>query len=376
MTCPRSLKGRPVNHKRYSATIALLVVSAISLAGCAANEGGAPAGGSSSSSSSLSGTLNGIGSSAQGQAQTVWAAGFQTKNPGVTINYDPQGSGAGRKSFISGAADFAGSDAALSDEELKSTFAGCAAGSSALDLPVYISPIAIAYNIKGVHSLKLDAPTIAGIFKGAIKRWNDPAITGQNPGVALPDAPITVVHRSDDSGTTENFTDYLSVNAKGVWDAGKTQTFPYNVGDAAKGTSGVADATRNGSNTITYIDASGASGLDLAQLKVGNEYVKLSASGAAAVVAASPAVAGRKPNDLAIAIDRTDTEKGAWPLVLVSYMITCADYKDQAKADLIKAYAGYVVSDQAQAAAAKQAGSAPLAADLAAKVRTAIASIK
>lgn len=363
-----------MNHKRYSAPIALLIVSAIALTGCAANEGGAPAGGSSSSS--LSGTLNGIGSSAQGQAQTVWAAGFQTKNPGVTINYDPQGSGAGRKSFISGAADFAGSDAALSDENLKSTFEGCAAGSSALDLPVYISPIAIAYNVDGVDTLKLDAPTIAGIFKGTITRWNDPAITGQNAGVKLPDAPITVVHRSDDSGTTQNFTEYLSANAKAVWDAAPSQTYPYKVGDAAKGTSGVADATRNGSNSITYIDESGASGLKVAQLKVGNDYVKLSAEGAAAVVAASPLVDGRKPNDLAIAIDRTNTEKDAWPLVLVSYMITCDEYKDQAKADLVKAYANHIVSDEGQAAAAKEAGSAPLAADLAAKTRTAIASIK
>lgn len=364
-----------MNHKRYSAPLALLVLSALTLTGCAANEGGTPSGGSSSGGG-LTGTLNGIGSSAQGVAETVWAAGFQTANPNVTVNYDPQGSGAGRKSFMSGAADFAGSDAALSDAELAKTFNGCATGSSALDLPVYISPIAIAYNVAGVKDLKLDAPTIAGIFKGTITTWNDPAITAQNQGAALPNAPITVVHRSDDSGTTENFTDYLAANAKGVWDAGTTQTFPYKVGDAAKGTSGVADATRNGSNTITYIDESGATGLSLAQLKVGNDYVKISPKGAAAVVAASPMASGRKANDLAVAIDRTNTDKGAWPLVLVSYLITCTEYKDAATADLVKAYAGHVASDAGQTAAADKAGSAPMAADLAAKVKSAIDSIK
>jgi phosphate transport system substrate-binding protein len=277
---------------------------------------------------------------------------------------------------MSGAADFAGSDAALSDKELAGSFSGCAAGSKAIDLPVYISPIAIAYNVHGVQNLKLDASTIAGIFKGAITKWNDPAITAQNPGASLPDAGITVVHRSDDSGTTQNFTEYLSATAKDVWTAAPSQTYPYTVGDAAKGTSGVADATRNASNSITYIDESGASGLSIAKLKVGADYVSISAAGAAAVVAASPMVAGRTSNDLAVAIDRTNTQTKAWPLVLVSYLITCQHYNDAAKAKLVKAYAGYVASAPAQKAAAKQAGSAPLAAGLAAKVRTAIASIR
>lgn len=365
-----------MKHRRYTAPVGLLVAGALCLTGCAANETNASARSTSSGSANLSGTLNGIGSSAQGAAQTVWAAGFQTANPAVTVNYDPQGSGAGRTSFISGAADFAGSDAALSSEELTKTFAGCAPGSSALDLPVYISPIAIAYNIAGVDDLRLDAPTIAGIFKGTITNWSDPAITAQNPGAKLPDAHITVVHRSDDSGTTQNFTEYLSANAKNIWDAAPSQTYPYKVGDAAKGTSGVADATRNGSNSITYIDESGASGLSIARVKVGNDYVKPSANGAAAVVAASPLVSGREAHDLAIAIDRTDTKPHAWPLVLVSYFITCTHYKHAAKADLVKAYATHIVSAGAQAAAAKQVGSAPLAADLAAKVRTAIDSIR
>lgn len=241
---------------------------------------------------------------------------------------------------------------------------------------MYISPIAIAYNVAGLSDLKLDAPTIAAIFKGDIAAWNDLAIAGQNPGAPLPDAPITVVHRSDDSGTTQNFAEYLSANAKGVWDAGPSQTYPYDVGDAAKGTSGVADATRSASNSITYIDESGASGLSIAQLLVGDTYASISAAGAAAAVAASPLMAGRNANDLAVAIDRTNTDEGVWPLVLVSYLVLCQQYQDPATAKLVKAYAGFIVGDAAQAAAAKEAGSAPLSADLAARVRQAIGSIQ
>jgi phosphate transport system substrate-binding protein len=364
-----------VNLKRYGVAVAILATAAISLTACASNEA-APAATSSKSAAALTGTLNGIGSSAQGAAETTWIAGIQTSNPGLTVNYDPQGSGAGRTSFIGGSADFAGSDAALSTTELASTFVGCAAGTKAIDLPVYISPIAIAYNVAGVTALKLDAPTIAGIFSGAIKTWNDPAIAGQNAGVNLPSAPITVVHRSDDSGTTQNFTDYLSANAPSVWTKPVSQTYPYPVGDAAKGTSGVAAATKAAANSITYIDESGAAGLSIAQLKVGSSYVKISAAGAAAVVAASPITSGRAANDMAITINRTDTSKNAWPMVLVSYLIACQQYKDAAQGSLVKAYANYVVSPEAQKAAATQAGSAPLSTALASKVSGAIATIK
>ncbi|ROQ37519.1 phosphate ABC transporter substrate-binding protein (PhoT family) [Frondihabitans sp. PhB188] len=365
-----------MNIKRVGSIAAIALVGTIALSSCASNEDAAP-GSSSSGGTSLSGTINGIGSSAQGVAETTWAAGFQEANgTGVTVNYDPQGSGAGRTSFISGAADFAGSDAALSDDEIKSTFAGCAADSKAIDLPVYISPIAVAYNVDGLKDLILDADTIAGIFSGKITKWNDSAITKLNPDATLPSASITVVHRSDDSGTTQNFTEYLAAEAKSVWTKPASQTFPYSVGDAAKGTSGVADATKNSKNSITYIDESAATGLSVSQLVVGGTATKISADGAAAVVAKSPLVEGRADNDLAINIDRTLTDSGDWPMVLVSYMIACDTYKDSAKGDLVKAYATYAASDAGQKAAAAQAGSAPLDSDLAAKVATAAATIK
>lgn len=364
-----------MNLKRLYAPAAVLAVAALTLTACASNESSSPAT-TSAAATNYSGTLNGIGSSAQAVAQTTWTAGFQQANSKVTINYNPQGSGAGQQSFIAGSADFAGSDAALSSDQLSSTFAGCAANSKALDLPVYISPIAIAYNLPGVKDLKLDASTIARIFSGKITTWNDSAITSQNSGVTLPSSPITVVHRSDNSGTTFNFTDYLHSAAPSDWPQAASQPFPYQVGDAAKGTSGVAADIKSNANTIGYLDESATAGLSIAQLKVGKNYVKISAQGAADVVANSPLATGRPANDLAIAINRNDTSSGAWPLVLVSYLIVCQNYKTSATADLVKGYINYVVSSDAQKAAQAQAGSAPLASSLAAKVVKSVETIK
>ena len=365
----------PTTFTRLGSIAVLAVAASIVLSSCASNETPAPKP-SDSSAPVLSGSISGIGSSAQGAAETAWAADFQTANAGVTVNYDPQGSGAGRTSFISGAADFAGSDAALKDAELATPSPLCAAGTKAIDLPVYISPIAIVYNVDGLKTLKLDSPTIAGIFKGAITKWNDPKIASQNSGASLPDVAITVVHRSDDSGTTQNFTDFLASTSGGVWDKPAGQTYPYPVGDAAKGSSGVADAVKNSANSIAYLDESAATGLGIAQLKVGSDYVTINAAGAADVVAKSQLVLGREKSDLAIDINRTVATKNAWPLVLVSYLIVCNQYADAAKGTLVKAYASYVASAAGQASAAKTAGSAPISTQLAADVAAAIATIK
>jgi phosphate transport system substrate-binding protein len=176
-----------VKISRLGSAAALAAVTALALSSCAANE--APAAGGSSAST-LEGTLNGIGSSAQGSAQEAWTKAFQTANTGVTINYSPDGSGAGREAFMAGGqnANFAGSDRALKTDELTGTFGQCADGTSAIDVPNYISPIAMVFKIDGVKELNLDAATAAGIFKGTITKWNDPAITALNPDAKLPDA--------------------------------------------------------------------------------------------------------------------------------------------------------------------------------------------
>ncbi|WP_307042116.1 phosphate ABC transporter substrate-binding protein PstS [Agromyces ramosus] len=348
-------------------TIVAVAMTAALLSGCAVNEQG-------DTESALSGTLDAAGSSAQGAAQDAWVAGFQRANGSVTINYDPAGSGAGREQFIVGAVGYAGSDSALSREEVDGPLARCTEESGAIDLPVYLSPIVLAYNIEGVDRLQLDADTIAGIFAGTIERWNDPSITSLNPGAPLPDARIAPVHRSDDSGTTENFTDYLAEAAPEAWPFEPDDAFPVE-GEAAQGNSGIAAVIRDGVNVIGYLDASRADGLDVASLAVGDAFVAPSAEAAAAVVDVSPMEPGRADDDLVIDIDRATTEPGVYPLVLVSYVIACRQYAQANEGQLVGAYLEWVASAVGQDAAADDAGSAPISPALRERVEAAIAGI-
>ncbi|MFC6357012.1 phosphate ABC transporter substrate-binding protein PstS [Luethyella okanaganae] len=364
-----------MNFKRYGRPAVIAVAAALALSSCAANEGGTTAP-TKEAGPALSGTLNAAGASSQGAAQEAWIAAFQTSNPDLTINYDPSGSGAGRGTFIAGGSDFAGSDSFLKDEELAGTFGSCAPGTKAVDLPVYISPIAVIFNIEGVKNLSLDADTLAKIFKGEITVWNDPAIAALNSGTTLPATPITAVHRSDDSGTTKNFTDYLFQVAPTVWDQKPADPFPYKTGEGAQGTSGVVDAVTNGVGTIGYADASRAGKLGVAKIKVGSKFVGYTAEAAAAVVNDSPLVTGRGANDLAIALDRKTTDPTHYPLVLVSYAIVCTEYADAAQGELVKGYVGYMASAAGQAEAASAAGAAPLSKELQTKVADVIAAIK
>ncbi|QNO37930.1 phosphate ABC transporter substrate-binding protein PstS [Protaetiibacter sp. SSC-01] len=359
---------------RTGGIAALALVGALALSSCAANE--APASGDEGDGSTLSGTFNGAGASSQASAQDAWIAAFQTANPDVTINYEPSGSGAGRETFIAGGSDWAGSDSALSDDELAETFAACAADATAIDIPTYISPIAVIFNVEGVDELNLDAATLAKIFTGDITNWNDPAIAALNEGTTLPDLAITAVHRSDDSGTTKNFADYLNQVAPEVWTEKPADAFPFQSGEGAQGTSGVVDAVANGRGTIGYADASRAGELSTARIKVGDEFVAYTPEAAAAVVAGSPLVEGREANDLAFTLDRKTTDPSHYPLVLVSYSIACTEYADAAKGEFVKAYLGYITSPEGQQVAAESAGAAPLSDDLSAKVAEAIASIK
>ena len=356
---------------RFGAIAAIALAGAFALSSCAANE--TPGG--DEPTTDLSGTLDGAGASSQGSAQEAWIAAFQTANSDVTINYDPSGSGAGREAFIAGGVAFAGTDSALKQEEIDGGFAGCVPDTGYIQVPAYISPIAVIFNVEGVDELNLDAATIAKIFKGEITSWDDPAIAALNEGTTFPSAPITAVHRSDDSGTTKNFADYLNKVAPEVWDAEPADPFPYQTGEAAQGTSGVVDAVTNGSNTIGYADASKAGDLGTANIKVGEEFVAYSPEGSAAVVEGSPAGDTASDTDLAIKLDRETTDPSHYPLVLVSYIITCVEFEDAEVAPLVKSYITYITSEEGQAEAASSAGAAPISADLSAKVATALEAI-
>jgi phosphate transport system substrate-binding protein len=353
------------------------LVGTLALTACgAANEETAGGGSASTTGSSteLSGTLNGAGASSQQAAMQGWTAGYSGVQPGVTVNYDPVGSGGGREQFIAGGTDFAGSDAALDEEELTAAQERCAGG-EVFELPNYISPIAVVYNLEGVDELNLSPEVVAGIFDQKITNWNDPAIAADNPDVTLPDLPITPVNRSDESGTTENFTEYLAAAAGGAWSYEPDGNWPVAGGEAAQGTSGVVSAVSGGNGTIGYADLSQAGELGVADIGVGEEFVTPSPEAAAAVVENSQRLEGRGQYDFAIELARDTAESGSYPIVLVSYHIGCIAYDDQEKAGLVKDFMGYVISAEGQQAAAEAAGSAPISDALREQAQTAVDAI-
>ncbi|MCH1866040.1 phosphate ABC transporter substrate-binding protein PstS [Nocardioides sp. CFH 31398] len=340
--------------------IAAVALTAV-LAGCGAGNEEGSGGGGGAEETGLSGTIAGAGASSQEAAQGAWQSGFLDANPDVTVNYDPIGSSGGREQFIDGGVAFAGSDAYMDDEELAAATERCG-GTDPIEVPAYVSPIAVIFNLEGVDELQLDPETITGIFEGDITTWDDPAIAATNDGVELPSTDITPVHRGDDSGTTENFTEYLA--AAGGWSEEPSDVWPIQGGEAATGTSGVVEAVGGGDGTIGYADASQAGDLSAASVQVGDEFVAPSPEAAAEIINASPRVEGREANSMAVDIDRETEEAGVYPVVLASYMIACETYEDADEAELVKAYLSYVVSPDGQQAAAETAGSAPLSDDV------------
>jgi phosphate transport system substrate-binding protein len=328
---------------------------------------------------SVSGEIAGAGSSAQQAAQEAWIAEFENENSGVTISYDPVGSGGGREQFIAGGTAYAGSDAALSTEEgeLEKAEARCATG-QLIEIPDYISPIAVIYNLPGVEDLQLDPETLAMIFSQEIESWNDKAIAADNPGVELPDTRITPVNRSDESGTTENFTEYLSEVVPDVWSYEVSGDWPVKGGEAASGTSGVVEAVAAGEGAIGYADASQAGELGVAKIKVGQEYAEPTPEAAAKVLEESPLDKELSPGKYTIAykLDRKTEAEGVYPIVLTSYLIACTKYDSADEAAAVKAYLEYVISPEGQELAAEQAGSAPLSSALTSKVAPAIEAIE
>jgi len=335
-------------------------------------------GGSDSSaapSGPVSGTLIGAGASSQAAAMQGWQAGFQEANPDATIEYDPVGSGGGRETFLAGGSDFAGSDAYLKDEELEASKEVCGED-GAIDLPHYVSPIVVAFNLPDIDTLNLSPAAMAGIFAGQITAWNDEAIAADNPDVELPDTAINPVHRSDESGTTQNFTQYLAAVAPDVWTEEPEQEWPSGFGgEGAQGTSGVVAAIAAGEGSIGYADASQVVDLGTANVQVGEEWVPYSPEAAAKLLDVSEPVEGRGEYDVAYDLVRDTTEAGVYPIALVSYHVVCLHYDDQAKADLVKAFMTYVGSAEGQQAAAEAAGSAPLSDTVLAKVEAATAQI-
>lgn len=329
---------------------------------------------------SLTGEYAGAGASSQQTAVEAWIEGFRSQAPNATVAYNPSGSGAGVSTFLTGSTVWAGSDKALSAEEIEQSKSVCASG-TAFDVPVYVSPIAVAFNLDGISTagkhVNMDAATIAKVFNGEITRWNDPAITEQNPGLDLPNLTITVVHRSDKSGTTLNFVSYLKDVAPSAWPHDLSENWPNEVGQGAKGTSGVVSTIKQANGTIGYADFSQVGDLGTVAVKVGDDYTPISADAASKVIADSPvdtSVDG--DNRIVIDINHKTAATGAYPIVLVSYDIACPIYRDENTARFAKSWLGYITGKAGQDQAKNATGSAPLPENIAQYVHASIDAIE
>ena len=371
--------------QRLGLVAGVALVGSIALSACGSdNNPGTDAAASGSSSSTAAsdcpeagGTLNAEGSSAQKNAIEEAIASFQDACEGTTINYNPTGSGAGIKQFIAGQVDFAGSDSALKtvekDGKIEAKEAEAFCGSAAWNLPMVTGPIAIAYNLKGVDKLVLTPAVAADIFSGKVKTWNDKAIAAVNSGVTLPAEPIKVFFRSDESGTTENFTKYLKAAAPSGWTAepGKAWT---GKGEGKQKSDGVAGAVKATEGGITYAEWSYAKDnkLGIAQIDNGAGPVELTGNTVGKAVAA--AKQDGSGHDLRLKLDYATKEAGAYPILLVTYEIVCSKGKDPKKTELTKAFLRHFAAADTQKGL-EEIGYAPLPSEVQAKVEAAISAL-
>ncbi len=285
------------------------------------------------------------------------------QSSGVTINYDKsQGSGGGVTNWLAGSYDFAGSDAALNPTQYTSSQTTCGAGGG-FSIPAYLSGVAVIYNLQGVSNLKLSSATIAKIFELQIKTWNDPAIAADNSGVTLPATPITVVTRSDGSGTTANFTKYLKDTQPSIFTQANGTAWPVPGTSGQQGGSGVVNTVTAGAGTIGYADNSSIGSVTSAQIQVGTgtKFVAYSQTGATNAFAAAATATPSGTGDLTQVLDYSKiTNVNSYPIPLLSYAVVCSTFKDAAQAKLTKAYLSFIESDEGQKVASVNAGSAPL----------------
>jgi phosphate transport system substrate-binding protein len=256
----------------------------------------------------------------------------------MTVNYGGGGSGKGRTDLASNVVQFAGSDSPIPSDEVANF-----KGKTVLYFPVIIGPITVSYNLSGVSGLKLDAPVIAKIFQGEIKTWNDPAITALNPGVKLPSTPVVIARRSDSSGTTANFSNFLVEGAPGVWKLGTSSTIAWPATSrGGNGNGGVAQIVKTTPGAIGYVDYSDAkaSGLVFASVKnKDGNYVAPSIS--SATTAADNATV--KPDLTFSAIWAPGA--GSYPITYQSWDLVYQKQSSSNTTKMLKAYIGYLLGD-------------------------------
>ncbi len=376
-----------VKTTRLGAAFAGAAAIALALTACSSSgsdTNGAGSGSASSSGSSSaaatscpsgSSTLNGEGSTAQTNAMTEWIKGYTAQCSGAKVNYNPTGSGAGVSNFTAGQVNFAGSDSALSPTAGEPAAAAKTCGSTALDLPMVVGPIAIAFKLNGVQDLTLTPSVIAQIFSGKITTWNDQAIASINNGVSLPSTAIKVVYRSDSSGTTQNFETYLSKAAPTDFTAKPAKDNAATVfkGSGQAKSQGVAQAISSTEGSIGYVEYSFAVSGSLATAKIDNGGGAVEISKDTASAAAGAATVTGTGDDLSLNLDYATKVSGAYPLILVTYEIACTKYKDAATGSAVKSFLQYTAGPGQDSLA--QLGYAPLPSELLTKVQASVAKI-
>jgi phosphate transport system substrate-binding protein len=365
------MRCHPRDVTKYRITSALAAAAlATGLAAC---------GSSSSSSSSSGGSSGGGGSATLNGAGSTFAApiyqevGSRLKGQGVTVNYQPVGSGAGVSQFTSGTSDFAGSDPALKPAEAQ---AASKQGGPPVQIPFAFGAITVSYNLPGVQKgLKLDGQTVANLYLGKITSWNDPAIAKQNPGVKLPSTKVTIVHRSDSSGTTKGFAQFLA-DYSPAWKSGPgvDKTVKWPTGTGAKGNDGVAAAVKQTTGAVGYVEQAYALQNNFTYADVKNKAGKYVTPTLAAVTAAGEGIT--IPNDLGIGII-DGANPAEYPISSQTFVIfhsdLCKGGLSKADAAGVKTFVDYLLGDGQNVL--KQLSYAPIPAALVAKDKAAAAKL-
>jgi len=311
------------------------------------------------------GSISGAGATFPATIIQQWIKDFGVQCPGANVNYQSVGSGAGIQQFTAGTVDFGASDVPMKPDEQA---AAEAKHGPVLHIPWTAGGIAVEYNLAGVRNLQLSPATLAGIYAGTIKTWDDPAIKADNAGTTLPSTGIQVVHRSDGSGTTAVFTEYLTAVAPTVWTAGAAKDVKWPTGQGAKGSDGVTAAVKQTNGAIGYSEVSYAKGANLGIVKIKNAAGNFVGPDAAAVSAAL--AAAEVGADLKLKVNYNPTAPDAYPISTTSYLLVA---KTTPKAAMVKSFVLYAIG--AGQFKADSLAYAPLPATITTQAKTAIESI-
>jgi len=283
--------------------------------------------------------INGAGATFPYPIYSKWFDEFHKKYPDAAINYQSIGSGGGIRQVLEGTVDFGASDGPMTDEQLAQ------AKVPILHLPTVLGAVVATYNLPGVEKLKLTPEALAGIFLGKITTWNDPALVKENPTAKLPAVPIVPVHRSDGSGTSFVFTDYLSkVSPEWQKSVGRGTSVNWPVGIGGKGNEGVTGLVKQTPNSIGYVELVYALQNGLPYADVRNRAGRYVPPTLASVTAAAAAAAAKMPEDFRVSI--TDPASAdAYPISSFTWLLIPSRIPDKAKGDIIKQFLGWMLSD-------------------------------